>query len=434
MRMRINSLQIENVKRVKALRMEPSPQGLTVIGGKNAQGKTSVLDAIAWALGGSKRQPSNPQTEGSLNPPSIDIILDNGIRVQRKGKNSTLTVIDPSGGRAGQALLDEFVGQFALDLPRFLQASAKEKATALLDTLGIGAKLAQMETNEKRLYDERTAVGRIADSKAKHAQELPEYPDAPEEPVSMSELLKQQQDILAKNASNLAMRREIKGLEAEEARLRDRIAELQKQIDQAIESMEAVLNKLATARKTETELQDESTVEIELRLANIEAVNAQVASNQAKAAAADEAAEYQAQYDALTSSIDDLRTARLALLDGAKLPLDGLGVEEGELTYHGQKWDCMSGSEQLKVAVAIAKAIKPECGFVLMDKLEQMDLDTLKEFGAWLESQDLQVIATRVSTGEECTIVIEDGLPKGKSYADVVTGIETDTENKWKEF
>jgi DNA repair exonuclease SbcCD ATPase subunit len=432
--MRINSLQIENVKRVKALRMEPSPQGLTVIGGKNAQGKTSVLDAIAWALGGSKRQPSNPQTEGSLNPPSIDIILDNGIRVQRKGKNSTLTVIDPSGGRAGQALLDEFVGQFALDLPRFLQASAKEKATALLDTLGIGAKLAQMETNEKRLYDERTAVGRIADSKAKHAQELPEYPDAPEEPVSMSELLKQQQDILAKNASNLAMRREIKGLEAEEARLRDRIAELQKQIDQAIESMEAVLNKLATARKTETELQDESTVEIELRLANIEAVNAQVASNQAKAAAADEAAEYQAQYDALTSSIDDLRTARLALLDGAKLPLDGLGVEEGELTYHGQKWDCMSGSEQLKVAVAIAKAIKPECGFVLMDKLEQMDLDTLKEFGAWLESQDLQVIATRVSTGEECTIVIEDGLPKGKSYADVVTGIETDTENKWKEF
>jgi DNA repair exonuclease SbcCD ATPase subunit len=432
--MRINSLQIENVKRVKALRLEPSPQGLTVIGGKNAQGKTSVLDAIAWALGGSKRQPSNPQTEGSLNPPSIDIVLDNGIRVQRKGKNSTLTVIDPSGCRAGQALLDEFVGQFALDLPRFLQASAKEKATALLDTLGIGAKLAQMDKDEKRLYDERTAVGRIADSKAKHAAELPEYPDAPEEPVSMSELLKQQQDILAKNAANQALRREVKELEAEESRLRDRIAELQKQIDQAIESMEAVLNKLDTARKTETELQDESTVEIELRLANIEAVNAQVASNQAKAAAADEAAEYQAQYDALTSSIDDLRTARLALLEGAHLPLEGLGVEENELTYKGQKWDCMSGSERLKVAVAIAKAIKPQCGFVLIDKLEQMDLDTLAEFGVWLEAEGLQVIATRVSTGEECTIVIEDGLPKGKSYADVVTGIETDTENKWKEF
>ena len=55
-RMKITSLQIENVKRVKALRLEPSPQGLTVIGGKNRQGKTSVLDAIAAALGGATLQ------------------------------------------------------------------------------------------------------------------------------------------------------------------------------------------------------------------------------------------------------------------------------------------------------------------------------------------------------------------------------------------
>ena len=47
MSMKINKLEIENVKRVKAGRMEPSANGLTVIGGKNNQGKTSVLDAIA---------------------------------------------------------------------------------------------------------------------------------------------------------------------------------------------------------------------------------------------------------------------------------------------------------------------------------------------------------------------------------------------------
>ena len=46
--------------------------------------------------------------------------------------------------------------------------------------------------------------------------------------------------------------------------------------------------------------------------------------------------------------------------------------------------------------------------FVLLDKLEQMDMDTLNEFGAWLQQENLQVIATRVSTGDECSIIIED--------------------------
>ena len=50
---------------------------------------------------------------------------------------------------------------------------------------------------------------------------------------------------------------------------------------------------------------------------------------------------------------------------------------------------------------------------MLLDKLEQMDLDNLKEFGAWLEAEGLQAIATRVSTGEECSILIEDGYVVG---------------------
>ena len=69
----------------------------------------------------------------------------------------------------------------------------------------------------------------------------------------------------------------------------------------------------------------------------------------------------------------------------------------------------MSGSEQLRVATAIVRRLKPECGFVLVDGMEQMDAQTLAAFGAWAEGEGLQVIGTRVSTGDECTIVIEDG-------------------------
>ena len=91
------------------------------------------------------------------------------------------------------------------------------------------------------------------------------------------------------------------------------------------------------------------------------------------------------------------------------MPLPELSVLDRELTYQGQKWDNMSGADQLRVATAIVRKLNPKCGFVLLDKLEQMDLTTLKQFGEWLEHEELQAIATRVSIGDECSIIIEDG-------------------------
>ena len=84
------------------------------------------------------------------------------------------------------------------------------------------------------------------------------------------------------------------------------------------------------------------------------------------------------------------------MLKNANLPLPELSIEDNALTYKGQKWDNMSGSEQLKVATAIVRKLNPNCGFVLIDKLEQMDVNTLKEFGQWIENEGLQAIATRV--------------------------------------
>lgn len=440
----ISSLQIENVKRVKAVRLEPSSAGLTIIGGRNGQGKTSVLDAIAWALGGEKLAPSNPKRDGAMGDPHIAIELSNGLRVERKGKNGSLSVIDTTGKRGGQALLNSFISTFALDLPRFLSAGSKEKAQTLLKIIGVGDELARLDREEDRLYNERTEIGRIADSKAKHAAELPEYADAPEEPVSVSELIRQQQDILARNGENqrkrglvaqieqslIAQKTAITAKENEILAVKQRLEQLECEHGAMKAQIDRIHGGLVDAQKTAAQLADESTGEIESSLANIESINAQVAANQAKAKAQDEACEFRAQYSAKTESLEKIRSDRMALLSGANLPLPGLSVEKGELLYNGQPWDCMSGSEQLRVAVAIVRRLSPECGFVLMDKLEQMDLQTLHDFGVWLESEGLQVIATRVGNGDECSIVIEDGLPAGETYADVVTGVKPDESPK----
>ena len=77
MSMKINQLEIENVKRIKAVKIEPSANGLTIIGGKNNQGKTSVLDSIAWVLGGDKFRPSQAQRDQSVIPPNLKITMSN---------------------------------------------------------------------------------------------------------------------------------------------------------------------------------------------------------------------------------------------------------------------------------------------------------------------------------------------------------------------
>ena len=83
---KINKLEIENVKRIKAVKIEPRANGLTIVGGDNNQGKTSVLDSIAWALGGEKYRPAQAQREGSVIPPNLHIATSDGLAVERKGK------------------------------------------------------------------------------------------------------------------------------------------------------------------------------------------------------------------------------------------------------------------------------------------------------------------------------------------------------------
>lgn len=413
MSVKITALQAENVKRLKAVQIEPAPTGLTIVGGNNNQGKTSVLDAIAWALGGEKYRPAAAAREGAVSPPSLRVVLSNGIVVERKGKNGSLTVTDPTGKRAGQTLLNEFVEQLALDLPRFLNASDKEKADTLLKIIGVGDQLAVMDQRIKALYDKRTAVGQIAAQKKAYADEMQEYPDAPAEPVSALELIQQQQDILARNGENQRKRAQAAQLEDTVARLQAKADDLQARLDEAHAALIRAKNDLDTARKSAADLEDESTAEIEASLAEIEETNRKVRANMDKARALDDAQEMAAQYGDLTTQLTEARRKRIDLLNGADLPLPGLGVEDGVLTYQGRRWNDMSGSDQLRVATAIVRKLNPACGFVLLDKLEQMDLQTLQEFGAWLQQEGLQAIATRVSTGGECQIIIEDGRVAG---------------------
>lgn len=404
---KIESLELENVKRVHHVRLEPKADGLTVIGGKNAQGKTSILDAIAWGLGGDKFKPEGANNDEAKTPAKISIELSNGLVVERKGTKGALYVTDPTGKRAGQTLLDALIEKLALNLPKFLEMNDKEKANQLLKIIGVEEELTALEKEEERLYNERLLQGRIAEQKKGAFDDLGAYiEDVPEEPISAAEMVKQQQEILARNGQRMQWKRD-------HDQLMDDIMRVERIIEDNKKRLHDLQEKLKVVEKSPKELEMESTAEIEASLQNIEEINRSVEFNKRKKAAEADMQETAAAYDALNEKVEEVRRQKKALLEGADLPLPELSIENGALTYKGHVWKDMSSSEQLRVATAIVRKLKPDCGFILMDKLEQFDIDSLNEFGSWLEEQGLQVIATRVSTGNECQIIIEDGYAVG---------------------
>ena len=433
MSVKIASLELENVKRIHAVELEPAQDGLTVIGGKNAQGKTSVLDALAWALGGDKMKPADPNRKGGATPARLRVELSNGIVVERKGKNGSLHVTDTTGKKAGQQLLNDFISQLALNIPRFMNGSDADKATALLQTLGIDAELAKIDGSIRATFQDRQLVGRDAKAKRAHAEKLPHHDDAPVAPVSAAELIQEQQAILARNGEKLKAKQDAEDTakKAEFARSNayaatSRVADLEQQLTEAraelarrTKEAEEAEEKAKVLAQSTAELVLESTEEIESSIANIETINNQVRDNQAKAEADAEALRVEQEYDGLTQKLEDLRAKRRGLLDGAPLPLPELSIDdEGALTYKDHTWGDMSGAEQLVVATAIVRATKPECGFVLVDKLEQFDTDELKKFGEWAKGEGLQIIGTRVATDDSCTVVIVDGRIEGQDLAE----------------
>lgn len=427
---KINSFELENVKRVKAVSYEPTSNGLTVIGGRNGQGKTSILDGIAWALGGTKLKPSEPMREGSYNPPRLEIKLSNGLIVSRTGSNSTLKVVDPSGKKSGQRILDDLIGQLALDLPKFMEMSDKEKANELLNLLGLEDELTKLEGKYQEIYAKRHSVGQIATQKDKYAKELVAYDDAPLELVSASELIQKQQAILLQNAENQKKRHKVEDIKNQITIVNNLVDETQKKLEELQAKQAQLAEDFDIATTTANDLEDESTADLEAQIKSVDEINQKVRANQERARALQEAADYKEEYDALTEEINELRDSKTKLLESVDMPLDGLSIQDGALIYNGRQWDCMSGAEQLKVATAIVRALNPKCGFVLMDKLEQMDVDTMHEFGEWLEGEGLQVIATRVTNNtDEASIIIEDGYIKGEEQPVPVNPV-----NDWGDF
>lgn len=404
--MKIIRLTAENVKRLRAVEITPDGT-LQVITGRNAQGKTSVLDAIWLALGGGQasRETTVPIRDGEDH---AQVSLDLGdLRVVRRwtGSGSTLTVTNADGAKypSPQAVLDALVGRLSFDPLAFTRLSSRDQRQALLDLVDIEQDLTELDTRRQQLYAERTEVGRQGKA---YGDVPPLEPDVPEVEVSM-------QDVVARLREAQQVARRIDDETGRLAKLQTQTEYWQQQLEEAQAGLAKASEAYAAQQKLVKGLPEYPDVSVlEADLGRVEQVNRKVRDNQARRRAAAEVAELHRRYDALTGELAELDHAKSTLLAEAAFPVDGLGFDESGVTYHGVPFSQASSAEQIRVSLSMAMAANPKLRVLRILDGSLLDADSMAQIAELARVNDYQVWVEAVGDADSAkgsAVVIDDG-------------------------
>ena len=351
----IVGLKIENIKRLSAVSIEPM-SGAVIIGGNNANGKSSVLDSIEMAFTGARGCPK-PVHDGAE---SGYVIADLGeIVVTRRftaGGGGSLVVTGADGKKMSspQGILDELYGSIAFDPIAFSRMKPKDQLEELRAIVGVNTAL--IDSSRQAKYDERTIVNRkVAELKAAIAA-MPFHEDTPQEAVSAAAI---SAEISKGNAANTAREdyiRKGKAAAATVATADERIANLKSQIAGYENERQQANEVLEDLRAASDRFPQVDVSELAAKLDSIAEINARVAENAALAMAEDSLATTEGASLALTAAITDLDERKRKKLEDAKYPVAGLRLTDTGVQYNGIPFEQSSSAEQLRVSVAIGIA------------------------------------------------------------------------------
>lgn len=396
--MRIIRLEANNFKRLKAV--EISPDGnLVVVSGKNGAGKSSVLDAITSALGGtSTKQTPRPIRDGEE---KAQIVLDlDDIVVTRSftAAGSKLVVKSKDGATfgKGQAKLDALIGKLSLDPLAFTQLSDKDQLKTLLDLVELPFDPAALEAERADVFSRRTDVNRRVRELQVQVAEHSDAVDAPDEEVSVSDLLNQYR---AGQATNAGINRASDAA----AEAKDKIRRLEAELEQA----HAECNQAFEVQEAQPAPVDLEAIQSQID--NAETINADVRAFRAYNEVSGRLQVAQREASELSDGLAEIDQQKADGLAAASFPVDGLGFDEDGVTYQDVPFKQASSAEQLRVSLAMAMALHPELRVIRIADGSLLDSDNLALIEDMAKAQDYQVWLEMVSETNDFGVVIEDG-------------------------
>jgi DNA repair exonuclease SbcCD ATPase subunit len=424
---RLIKLVAENIMRLTAVEIDLPSSPVFIVGGKNGQGKTSLLSCIAIALGGAGEMPADPIRNGEEEA-KILLTFENlvvKVKLIRNGDkvNRYLVIESTDGAKYGspQALLEALTGKLAFDPLAFDALEPKAQVTALMGLVGVD--VSKFDADRKTAYDKRTVENRELDRLKAELANTPFHKDAPSVPGSIEALNAEFQAGIEHNKRIEAFRMETERAKSmtrtcreKRAMAENEVVELETKLRSARAASENRLAEETTWMKRIQELEDDlhaavpqDTNILVQRIQDVHAINAKVEANVRHSKVKDKITAQSGWCESLSHTIEVIDAAKHAALAKAEFPLEGLTFGDKGITFNGVPLSQTCGAERIAISTAIGLSLNPKLKLMVIRNGEKLDEDSLALVKQLAEQAGAQIIMERVGKGSECQIIIEEG-------------------------
>lgn len=431
--MKIVSLTASNLKKLTAVELKPGTNNVLEVTGKNGQGKSSVLDAIWYTLGGGDAIGAEPVKHGAEQA-EVVIHLDDGFIVTRKftHQSSSLVVKNQDGAKypSPQALLDKFLGKLTFDPLAFINLHPAQQVNELLRLVGIGPLLDQLSQEDGKDQSLRRDLTRDLKQREGALAQVTRYlpSNLPAEPIDIDVLVAAQEEVTTVNhAADLTeqehrrknedlkhriniIQTNVTSLRSEIERMRREIANAESQIVGAETRIHNFESAIAAPWQPPSR-QDPG--DLRQQIADATETNRWIEVRDRRERLSAEIQDLQNQISDLNFQINERQATREQKMSEAKWPLPNLTADGDGVRYQGVPLSQASSAEQLRVSCALAMAMNPKLRVILIRDGSLLDHDNLRVIQELAKEHDYQVWVERIEAGlGEPLVVLEDGLAK----------------------
>lgn len=430
---RITEVEIRDVLGIKYVKIHPTGS-MTLVGGENEQGKTSLLDSICMILGGAKLCPARPIRNGK-DYAEASLILDADesrqlprMRVTRKwvkcddGSIKTdLEIIDaddesedddpmfePQRAAAPQTLLNDLINRVSFDPLSIARMDAKTRVANLMDAIGVD--FTEIDELIAGLYNHRRDVARdlkVIEGQLASAPAMVE--GLPENPIDVRELAEELSRINSHNSKMEVKAGEIRSMRKSLADAVERIDALKRDLLKAEERYKDLTDRLAEAEPDIKETEDDAP--IREQLADADKLNKQIASNSSRKKIIETFRKAKSIVEAATAELEAARKKKQDMIHGIEWPVEGMSIDESlhDLTVDGVPFGQLSSARKAIVSTALGLESNPGLPIMIIREGSLLDDKLLVELATMAAKKNGQLFVERVGEGRECHVIMRDG-------------------------
>jgi recombinational DNA repair ATPase RecF len=410
--MKIIQLHIENINRLSVVDITPG-DGNVVIGGANGHGKSSVLNSIMYALGGKGVLPDKPvnihATEGMVRADLGDIVVE---RKFNSAGNTYLSVVAKDGRKfpSPQAMLDDLVGRLSFDPICFARQKPAEQADTLRSLAGIDH--TAMDAEYASVFADRTAVNRRVKELQAEVAPMTIIGGVPKDPIDVTEQTAKLRSLMAKQVEESKHRTTAAGVDEQVVKLQAEIEILQQQLEQKKAELTTTMDAQAQWQAflaSMGETVDADITAVQECIASASTTNEAIRKNAEIMAKHQKVREVTAEAAGLTKRLEEITARKAAEIAAAKMPIDGLSIDDTGVCLNGVPFSQASQAEQIRVSVAMGLAMNPKLKVLLIRDASLLDDASMQIVASLAANHDAQLWIERVGHDEYTTVMIEDG-------------------------